>query len=97
MLAVGGWTQDDPSCLVEQFCPEYNEWRTAARMVNSRGKVAVGTLDGKIYTVGGEDNIRCYSSVERWDNTVAKCLLLTSRAYCLNFAIILHLMFQLNI
>ncbi|XP_049907874.1 kelch-like protein 20 isoform X1 [Epinephelus moara] len=67
MFVVGGWTQDDPSCLVEQFCPEYNEWRTAARMVNSRGKVAVGTLDGKIYTVGGEDKIRCYSSVERYN------------------------------
>ncbi|XP_041854687.1 kelch-like protein 20 [Melanotaenia boesemani] len=66
MFMVGGWTQDDPSCLVEQFCPEYNEWRAAARMVNSRGCVAVGTLDGKIYAVGGEDNIRCYSSVERY-------------------------------
>ncbi|KAA8592554.1 hypothetical protein FQN60_018009 [Etheostoma spectabile] len=67
MFVVGGWTQTNPSCLVEQFCPEYNEWRTAARMVNSRGNVAVGTLDGKIYTVGGEDNIRCYSSVERYN------------------------------
>ncbi|XP_028433074.1 kelch-like protein 20 isoform X1 [Perca flavescens] len=67
MFVVGGWTQNDPSCLVEQFCPEYNEWRTAARMVNSRGKVAVVTLDGKIYTVCGEDNIRCYSSVERYN------------------------------
>lgn len=65
VLAVGGWTQDDPSCLVEQFCPEFNEWRTAARMVTKRGNVAVGTLDGMIYTVGGEDSIRCYSSVER--------------------------------
>uniref|UniRef100_A0A3Q1FK64 Si:ch73-29c22.1 n=1 Tax=Acanthochromis polyacanthus TaxID=80966 RepID=A0A3Q1FK64_9TELE len=53
------WTQDDPSCLVEQFCPEYKEQRTSAR-----GNVAVGTLDGLIYTVGGEDSIRCYSSVE---------------------------------
>lgn len=65
VVVVGGWTREDPSCLVEQFCPEYNEWRTAARMVNSRGSVAVGTLDGKVYTVGGEDNVRCYSSVER--------------------------------
>lgn len=65
VLAVGGWTREDPSCLVEQFCPEYNEWRTAARMISSRGSVAVGTLDGEVYTVGGEDNVRCYSSVER--------------------------------
>lgn len=64
-LIVGGWTQDDPSCLVEQFCPEYNEWRTAAPMVSHRGGVAVCTLNGHIYTVGGEDNLRCYSSVER--------------------------------
>ncbi|XP_026177945.1 kelch-like protein 20 isoform X1 [Mastacembelus armatus] len=67
MFIVGGWTHDDPSCLVEQFCPEYNEWRPAARMVNKRDKVAVGALDGKIYTVGGEDNVRCYSSVERYN------------------------------
>uniref|UniRef100_A0A3Q3IUX8 Uncharacterized protein n=1 Tax=Monopterus albus TaxID=43700 RepID=A0A3Q3IUX8_MONAL len=60
----GGWTQDDPSCLVEQFCPEYNEWRTTARMVNNRGTVAMATLDGMIYTAGGEDDIQCYSSVE---------------------------------
>ncbi|XP_040010042.1 kelch-like protein 20 isoform X2 [Xiphias gladius] len=66
MFVVGGWTQDDPSCLVEQFCPEYNEWRTAARMVHSRGNVAVGSLDGMIYTVGGGDNVRCYSNVERY-------------------------------
>ncbi|XP_029998962.1 kelch-like protein 20 [Sphaeramia orbicularis] len=67
MFMVGGWTRDDPSCLVEQFCPEYNEWRNAARMVNRRANVATCALDGKIYTVGGEDNIRCYSSVERFD------------------------------
>ncbi|CAN9512930.1 unnamed protein product [Ophioblennius macclurei] len=67
MFVVGGWTPDDPSCLVEQFSPEYNEWRMAARMVHSRGGMAVGTLDGKIYTVGGEDTIRCHSSVERYN------------------------------
>nr|XP_043881671.1 kelch-like protein diablo isoform X1 [Solea senegalensis] len=66
MFVVGGWTWDDPSCLVEKFCPEYNEWRAAARMIKNRGAVAVGTLGGKIYTVGGEDNVRCFSSVERY-------------------------------
>ncbi|CAL8347349.1 unnamed protein product [Lota lota] len=67
MLAVGGWTQDEPSCPVEQFYPEYNEWRMAAPMVNRRGNVAVGTLDGKVYTAGGQDSIRCYDNVERYD------------------------------
>ncbi|KAK2837966.1 hypothetical protein Q5P01_015178 [Channa striata] len=67
MFVVGGWTQQDPSCLVEQFWPEFNEWRTATHLVNSRGQVAVGALDGQIYTVGGEDNVRCYSSVERYN------------------------------
>ncbi|XP_059920635.1 kelch-like protein diablo [Gadus macrocephalus] len=67
MLAVGGWTQDDPSCPVEQFCPEYNEWRVAAPMVNRRGNAAVGTLGGKVYTAGGQDSIRCYDNVERYD------------------------------
>ncbi|XP_054628514.1 kelch-like protein 20 [Dunckerocampus dactyliophorus] len=67
MYMVGGWTKDDPSCLVEQFSTEFNEWRTASHMVNQRGNMAVGTLDGKIYAVGGEDNVRCYSNVERYD------------------------------
>ncbi|KAF3695474.1 Kelch-like protein 20 [Channa argus] len=73
MFVVGGWTQDDPSCAVEQFCPEYNEWRTATYMVNSRGQVAVGTLDGQIYTAGGEDKVRCYSSVESNRQTSERC------------------------
>ncbi|XP_040052284.2 uncharacterized protein kcnt1b isoform X21 [Gasterosteus aculeatus] len=67
MFMVGGWTRDDPSCRVEQFCPEYNEWRAAARMVNGRGKVAVASLDGRIYAAGGADHVRCYSSVERYN------------------------------
>ncbi|KAM8886293.1 uncharacterized protein AB9W97_013470 [Spinachia spinachia] len=67
MFMVGGWTRDDPSCLVEQFSAECNEWRAAARVVNSRGRVAVGTLDGQIYAVGGADHVRCYSSVERYN------------------------------
>ncbi|XP_078141508.1 uncharacterized protein LOC144539638 [Centroberyx gerrardi] len=66
MFVVGGWSQEDPSCRVEQFCPEYNEWRTAAPMVSHRGRVAVCSLDDNIYTAGGEDNVRCYSSVERY-------------------------------
>ena len=65
LLKVGGWTQDEPSCPVEQFCPEYNEWRVAAPMVNRRGNAAVGTLGGKVYTAGGQDSIRCYANVER--------------------------------
>ncbi|KAG7257045.1 hypothetical protein CRUP_005425 [Coryphaenoides rupestris] len=67
MFAVGGWTRDDPACLVEQFCPEDNEWRPAAPMVHRRGNVAVGTLDGKVYAAGGEDGVRCYGNVERYD------------------------------
>lgn len=63
--AVGGWTRDDPSCSVEQFCPEDNEWRRAAALINCRGGVAVAALDGRIYAAGGEDAIRCYSNVER--------------------------------
>ncbi|KAL6114796.1 uncharacterized protein ACO6RY_05475 [Pungitius sinensis] len=67
MFMVGGWTRDDPSCPLEQFRPECNEWRAAARMVNRRGNVAVATLGGQIYAVGGADHVRCYSSVERYN------------------------------
>ncbi|KAJ0019892.1 hypothetical protein NQD34_007461 [Periophthalmus magnuspinnatus] len=66
MFMVGGWSTQDPSCQVEQFCSEYNEWRGAARMPTRRGGVAVGTLGGHIYTVGGEDHARRYSNVERY-------------------------------
>lgn len=62
---VGGWTRDDPSSSVEHFCPEYNEWRRAAGLINCRGGVAVAALDGEIYAAGGEDAVRCYSNVER--------------------------------
>ncbi|XP_062418177.1 kelch-like protein diablo [Pungitius pungitius] len=67
MFMVGGWTRDDPSCPLEQFRPECNEWRAAARMVIRRGKVAVAALGGQIYAVGGADHVRCYSSVERYN------------------------------
>lgn len=40
------------SCSVEDFCPEYNEWRSAANMVSVLVSAAVGTLDSMIYTVG---------------------------------------------
>lgn len=64
-MIVGGWTQEDPSCPVEQFCPDTNDWRAAAHMVNRRGQVGVGALDGRIYAVGGRDGVRCLGSVER--------------------------------
>ncbi|XP_046871457.1 kelch-like protein diablo isoform X1 [Hypomesus transpacificus] len=67
MYIVGGWSQEDPSCPVEQFCPQYNEWHMMASMIQHRGNVAVGTLDGKVYTVGGDDNVSCFRSVERYD------------------------------
>ncbi|XP_077570918.1 uncharacterized protein LOC144195272 [Stigmatopora nigra] len=67
MFMVGGWTKDDHSCLVEQFCPEFNEWKSAARLLKQRGQVAVGAVDGEMYALGGEDGVQCCSSVERYD------------------------------
>ncbi|KAK6313486.1 kelch-like protein 20 isoform X1 [Coregonus clupeaformis] len=67
MYIVGGWTQEDPSCPVEQFCPLENEWKNMASMINHRGNVAVCGLYGKIYTVGGSDGVTYKSNVERYD------------------------------
>ncbi|XP_035643371.1 kelch-like protein 20 isoform X1 [Oncorhynchus keta] len=67
MYIVGGWTQEDPSCPVEQFYPLENEWKNMASMVNHRGNVAVCGLYGKIYTVGGSDGVTYKSNVDRYD------------------------------
>ncbi|XP_029572234.1 kelch-like protein diablo isoform X3 [Salmo trutta] len=67
MYIVGGWTQEDPSCPVEQFCPLENEWKNMASMINHRGNVAVCGLYGKIYTVGGSDGVTYKSNVDRYD------------------------------
>ncbi|CAB1322313.1 unnamed protein product [Coregonus sp. 'balchen'] len=64
MYMVGGWNQEDPSCPVERFCPLENEWKNMASMINHRGNVAVCSLGGNIYTVGGSDGVTCKRSVE---------------------------------
>ncbi|XP_019908019.2 kelch-like protein 20 [Esox lucius] len=67
LFIVGGWTPEDPSCPVEQFCPLENEWKNMASMTHHRGNVAVCSLQGNIYTVGGFDGVSYKSSVERYD------------------------------
>lgn len=69
LCVVGGWSKDDPSCPVEQFCPQYNEWKMTAPMLHHRSDPGVCTLGGAIYTVGGSDDVTCLSSVERWPFT----------------------------
>ncbi|TRY94991.1 hypothetical protein DNTS_004663 [Danionella cerebrum] len=65
IYVVGGWSKDDPSCPVEQFCPQYNDWVKTAPLLHNRHDPGVCALDGVIYTVGGSDNLTCLSSVER--------------------------------
>ncbi|CAM4664992.1 unnamed protein product [Leuciscus chuanchicus] len=67
IYVVGGWSKDDPSCPVEQFCPQYNEWKMTAPMHHQRGDTGVCAMGGIIYTVGGSDDVTCLSSVERYD------------------------------
>lgn len=69
LCLVGGWSKDDPFCPVEQFCPQYNEWKMTAPMHHQRGDTGVCALGGIIYTVGGSDDVTCLSSVERWEFT----------------------------
>lgn len=55
IVSVGGWMPSNTSFLLERFCPDLNEWRSTAHVFNNRACVAVGALDGRIYTAGGED------------------------------------------
>ncbi|XP_048045289.1 kelch-like protein 20 isoform X2 [Megalobrama amblycephala] len=67
MFIVGGWTPTVTSCAVERFYPFYNEWRTMAPMLKRCGDVAVCSLGGLIFTVGGRNDITSVSSVEKYD------------------------------
>ncbi|KAA0716359.1 Potassium channel subfamily T member 2 [Triplophysa tibetana] len=67
MFIVGGWTQTAPLCAVERFSSFYNEWRAMAPMPKRRGDVAVCSLGGMIFTVGGRDDLTCVKSVEKYD------------------------------
>ncbi|XP_077087905.1 uncharacterized protein LOC143739353 isoform X1 [Siphateles boraxobius] len=67
MFIVGGWTPTATSCGVERFYPLYNEWRTMAPMLKRCGDVAVCSLGGMIFTLGGRDDITSVSSVEKYD------------------------------
>lgn len=64
-FTVGGWTPTAASCAVERFYPFYNEWRTVAPMLKRCGDVAVCSLGGLIFTVGGRNDITSVSSVEK--------------------------------
>ncbi|RXN30997.1 kelch 20 [Labeo rohita] len=68
IYVVGGWSKDDPSCPVEQFCPQYNEWKMTAPMIHQRSDPGVCALRGVIYTVGGRDELGLsLSTVEKYD------------------------------
>ncbi|KAI7812829.1 putative kelch-like protein diablo [Triplophysa rosa] len=67
IFIVGGWTQTAPLCAVERFSSFYNEWRAMAPMPKRRGGVAVCSLGGMIFTVGGRDDVTCVRSVEKYD------------------------------
>ncbi|KAL7844877.1 hypothetical protein SRHO_G00234160 [Serrasalmus rhombeus] len=73
VYVVGGWSKDSPSCPVQQFCSQYNEWKMTTPMLRHRGDagvcvcVCVCAMGGFIYTVGGADDLTCVSSVERYD------------------------------
>ncbi|XP_048115121.1 kelch-like protein diablo isoform X1 [Alosa alosa] len=67
VYVVGGWSKDDPLCPVEQFCTEYNEWKTTTPIMRHRRDAGVCAVGRFIYMVGGADEITCISSMERYD------------------------------
>ncbi|KAL2100049.1 hypothetical protein ACEWY4_004443 [Coilia grayii] len=67
VYVVGGWSADDPSCPIEQFCTEYNEWKMTTPLMRHRRDAGVCAVGGFIYMVGGADEITCFSGMERYD------------------------------
>ncbi|XP_022532128.2 kelch-like protein diablo [Astyanax mexicanus] len=67
VYVVGGWSKDNPSCQVEQFCSQNNEWKMTKPMLRPRKDVGVCAMGGLIYIVGGADDFTCVTSVDRYD------------------------------
>lgn len=60
----GGWSSDDwcnPLSSTEVYDPAADTWTTLAELQEGRGDKACGTLDGKLYAIGGEHNNVCTS------------------------------------
>jgi len=53
---VGGWTGDwcTPSNVTEIYTPSTDTWRSVEALFDPRGDLALGTMDGMIFAVGGE-------------------------------------------
>ncbi len=51
---------------VERYDPFVNKWTTVAPMIYARNRLGVGTIDHRIYAVGGSCGQELYSTVERY-------------------------------
>ncbi|XP_063067293.1 kelch-like protein diablo [Engraulis encrasicolus] len=67
VYVVGGWTPEDPTCTIEHFCAEYNEWKVTTPLFRNRKDAGICAVGEFIYMVGGADEMTCFSSVDRYD------------------------------
>lgn len=60
----GGWSSDDwcsPRTSAEVYDPSTDEWTSLADLQKGRGDKAMGTLNGRLFAIGGEHNNNCNS------------------------------------
>ena len=53
--------------LVESYNPQTNTWKEVTPMGTKRSCLAVASLNGLLYAIGGYDGASCLNSVERYD------------------------------
>jgi N-acetylneuraminic acid mutarotase len=90
IYAIGGWDGvGDPSAvcsIVEEYDPTTDIWTAKANMPTARGALAVSTLNGRIYAIGGvSSDGQAIPTVEEYDPVAdtwtKKVDMLTERGY----------------
>src|SRR5262249_39825818 len=53
ILVIGGYTDEGPTSIVEEYDTEQDRWTRRAPMPTPRGFLGAGAVAGKVYAVGG--------------------------------------------
>ncbi len=69
IVVAGGFTAGGASRRVFVLAPGASLWREVASMRHARGALALATVDGRAFAVGGRDGTTQVAAVERYDPT----------------------------
>ncbi|XP_064172450.1 kelch-like protein 10 [Anguilla rostrata] len=67
LLAIGGWSGNRPTSVVESYDTQANCWVTVAQTESPRAYHGTVYLDGFVYCVGGYDAVEFFSAVCKFD------------------------------